>query len=84
MSDFEQGIRIFAIFLGAILLIIGLSNLFSRPVIDMEDPEGTANSIINWFFDVGGGLLSSIFGFALIVLGINPRALSLLLEGRLR
>lgn len=86
MSDieFEQVIRVVAIGLGIMLLFIGLGNLFSKPVIDVEDPVETVYSVFEWFFDLGGGLIATIIGFGLIVLGVYPEALDLVLSGRLR
>jgi len=83
-DDFEKGMRVISVMLGAFLLVIGLSSLFSRPIINLGDLEGTFNSIIKWFFDVGGGLLTTIIGFGLFVLGVYPKAFRLLLRGRLR
>lgn len=83
MSDARQAVSIFLIGLGVILLIIGLGNMFSGPNIDLEDPAGTANSIFDWFFDAGGGLVSAIIGLVLILAIVAPEVLSVVIGGKL-
>ena len=83
MSDVGQAMRIVAFVLGIILLLGGLNRAFSTPELNIEDPEGTVNSFIDWIFDAGGGVVEVVIGVVLILAAIAPDTLSVIVKGRL-
>ena len=78
---FDQALRLFVVVLRVILLMAGLGRMSADPEIDMEDPEGTVYSIIDYVLGLGGGTATAISGLILIVLGIYPKALSIVFKG---